>query len=391
MKTEKIKLLCIHASAEWFGSDRYLYGILKYLDTPRFDAQVILPEPGPLKEKIQTLGIPVVHPPCMGILHRFRNPIQMALFFVKLFREIIWLIAYIRKQKIQLVHVNSTSNLGALIAARICRVPVVCHALEIRISPALIGKILATLVNGFSTHIVAISQAVSEYLDTGWTPPRSLQVLHPGVELDSAFSGDSGKIREQLGIPVDKKVVGMVGRLTFWKGAHIFIEAAMALAEKRSDAFFLIVGAFDTAQSREYYQSLVDKVDQRGLGDRIRFLGFREDIPAVMSVFDIFILPSVFPEPFGLVTVDAMLAGTPVIATRHGGSLDIVREGTDGFLVAPGEPDTLADKVETLLNDPELRRAMGRNGKTRIQEHFGLKDQVREIMSAYTRVMDQAS
>jgi glycosyltransferase involved in cell wall biosynthesis len=391
MKSEKIKLLCVHASAAWFGSDRYLYGILKYLDTTRFDAQVILPEPGPLKEKIQALGIPVVHPPCMGILHRFRNPVQMAQFFMKLFAEIVWLIRFIRKQKIQLVHVNSTSNLGGLIAARICRVPVVCHALEIRISPALIGKILATLVNGLSTHIVAISQAVSDYLDSGWTPPRSLQVLHPGVELDSSFAGDSAQVREQLEIPKDIKVVGMVGRLTFWKGAHVFIEAAMTLAEKRSDAFFLIVGAFDTAQSREYYQSLVDKVHQRGLTDRIRFLGFREDIPAVMSVFDIFILPSVFPEPFGLVTVDAMLAGKPAIATRHGGSLDIVREGTDGFLVPPGEPEALAEKVEILLNDPELRQEMGRNGKIRIQEHFGLKDQVREIMNAYTRMMEPTS
>ncbi|MFQ5717386.1 MAG: glycosyltransferase family 1 protein, partial [Nitrospinales bacterium] len=150
MKTQRLNILYTHSSAGLFGSDKSLFYILNYLDKERFRPLVVLPGKGPLVEKLKNAGIHVIFPPCMGIIRRFRGPAGMALYFFKLAMEIVWLIVLLKKNKISLVHVNTTSILGGMIAARVCGIPSVCHVREIRVSPKWIGKLLATMVNVFS-------------------------------------------------------------------------------------------------------------------------------------------------------------------------------------------------------------------------------------------------
>ncbi len=384
----KKRILYLHSSAERFGSDKCLYSILRDLDRNIYEPFVVLPESGPLVEQLKSLGIGVTFPPCMGIIQRFRNPVSMLTYFFKLAREIVWLVRFIKKHDISLIHVNTSSILGGLIAGRLCGVPGICHVREIRVSPRLIGIALATLVNIFAKHSIAISNAVVEFLKTGWIQPRSVGVIHDGIETETGSTNDAGAVKAEFNIPPDDTVIGTVGRITFWKGFHIFVDAAREVLSKNDRVHFLIVGSPDTEDSKSYYQGLVDLVEREGLSDRVHFAGFRKDIGQMMDAMDVFVLNSVFPEPFGLVTIEAMLARKAVVVTAHGGSLDIVRDQVDGFHCPPDDAPHLARLLTDLFNDSERYKAMGESGHARVIECFNIKTQNRKVYACYQKLLN---
>lgn len=386
MKPTKSRLLYVHSSSDLWGSDRCLCHMLERVDRDKYEPSVILPWPGPLSQRIESLGIRVRYPPCMSIIRRFRNPVHYATYFAKLALELAWLIALLKRERVAIVHVNTSSLMGPLLAARLCRIPVICHVREIRTRPRSVGLALATTINFLADHIIAISSAVAQYMSEAWVKPRSLEIIHDGLDTSSR-NGSVDPHALLRDIPADHPVVSVIGRITYLKGVHVFVTAAREILRRLPDTHFLIVGTGDTEDARQYERELRQEVQTSGLSHRVLFTGFVPDVDAILSKTDVLVLPSVYPEGFGMVAIEAMSAGKPVIATAHGGPRDIIREGREGFLVAPNDPMQLAQRISLLIENPQLRAEMGRRARHRVASRFQICETMTSLHKTYQKVV----
>ena len=170
-------------------------------------------------------------------------------------------------------------------------------------------------------------------------------------------------IRAELRTPDAATVIVQVGRLDAYKGHRLLLEAVAALPPSRSWHCWIVGGA-DTAEQRAYLAGLETTAQQLGIQDRVRFTGARQDIKAILGAADIFCHPNVSPEAFGIVFIEALRAGLPVVGSRSGGVLDIVTPEC-GRLVAPGDVAALTSVLDELVASEPLRHALGLHGPVR--------------------------
>jgi glycosyltransferase involved in cell wall biosynthesis len=171
-------------------------------------------------------------------------------------------------------------------------------------------------------------------------------VVHNGIDaapFDAVTPDEIGAVRDELNLP-ETGVVGVFSRLAEWKGQHVLLEALRDLPNVTA----LIVGDALFPEDRAYADRLRRTIQDDGLGSRVRMTGFREDVPVLMHACDVIVHTSTAPEPFGRVIVEGMLAGRPVIATNIGGPAEVLNHGETGYLVPPGDAQTLADVLRTL-------------------------------------------
>jgi glycosyltransferase involved in cell wall biosynthesis len=206
------------------------------------------------------------------------------------------------------------------------------------------------------------------------------RVVYNGLDL-AAFDREAARPAE-LPLPGgDGPVIGTVSHLIPWKGQEIFLRAAAQLLQAHPGWRFVVVGdpIFQFRTERERLERLAGEL---GISDRVTFAGHREDIPAVMSALDLFVLPSLY-EPFGRVLIEAMGARKPVVASRAGGVPEIVLDGETGVLVPPGEPEALADAIADLVVDRERAERLAAAGRARVEKHFSLEATVQGVLEAY--------
>lgn len=175
--------------------------------------------------------------------------------------------------------------------------------------------------------------------------------------------------REQLGVPVDAKVIGMLGRLILEKGLREFFAAARILCDARPDLYVIVGGDVLSTDRGAWKTQLMAKVDATGLTSRFRFPGFVSDVYGCLSAFDILVHPT-YKESFGRVIAEAMATGLPVVATNVRGCRELVVHGETGLLVPYKDVEGIVKAVSTLLNDSAMRRSMGDAGRIRVVEHY---------------------
>jgi len=178
----------------------------------------------------------------------------------------------------------------------------------------------------------------------------------------------------------------MVARLQHWKGVHVFIDAVAQVAGRRPEAHFLVVGGTLFGLEKRYDHELRARVASLGLDGTVTFAGHRSDVDRFFAAADVVVHASIEPEPFGMVLVEAMAWGKPVIASDSGGPREIVRHGETGLLVPPNDPALLAHALIRLIEDSELRNRMGKAGAARFKEAFLASRMTRELEEAYEEV-----
>jgi glycosyltransferase involved in cell wall biosynthesis len=192
-------------------------------------------------------------------------------------------------------------------------------------------------------------------------------------------------VRDEFGIPETAPVIGYVGRLEEEKGTQFFIEALPAISRALPPARYLIVGEASDEQE-EFDARARERVRELGIADRVSFTGFRDDVPDLIAAMDVAVVPSL-REAFGLVNVEVMACGRPLVATRVGGIPEVVEDGTTGILVPPGDSGALAEAVLSLMADPGRRRAMGEAGRRRAAQFFDIRAHVRKMEDLYTEMV----
>jgi glycosyltransferase involved in cell wall biosynthesis len=218
----------------------------------------------------------------------------------------------------------------------------------------------ARMADGF----VAVARDVALGARRMYRPPRGkLHLIPNGVDLDATAGQDRATIRHELGLPPDSHVVAVVAKLTEQKGHAILLRAMGSLLGQDSNLHVLIAGDGPLADALH-----AQAAGMPG-GDRVRFLGVRSDVRAMLAAADLFVLPSLW-EGLPMALLEAMAAGLPVVATAVSGTRDVVVDGVTGMLVPPGEELALADAIEQLITDRQTAEAMGSAGRQRVAEEF---------------------
>jgi glycosyltransferase involved in cell wall biosynthesis len=215
-------------------------------------------------------------------------------------------------------------------------------------------------------------------------------VIHNAVNLSEfAFAIDANQVRGEFGWTSQECVVGVVGRLDWWKGHGYFLEALAQVARQVPQVRGLIIGEPEmTPRNWEYYQKLKAQTQSLGLEDRVIFTGFRDDVARLMSALDVVVLSSSAPEPFGRIVIEGMAAGKPVVATAAGGVPDIIDDGVNGLLVPLCDSTAMAGAILTLLTDGELARRVAEAGLRRVRERFTIPHHVAAVTGVYDALLD---
>jgi len=235
---------------------------------------------------------------------------------------------------------------------------------------------------------IAISEVIARNLvETHPLRPDQVRLIHHGIDVDR-FTPDPDRrraVRAELGAGDDGLVVGIVGRLQRHKGHLEFLEVARRILPERPGTRFVVVGEATRGEDTEA-NGILDRFLGAGLGDRLVLTGYREDVPDLLGAMDVFLFPT-HAEAFGLVVVEAMAMGVPVVSSDCDGVPDIVEDGRTGHLVDPTDVDALTAAVRGLLADPDRRRAFGAAGRRRAIEHFSLDGMCARMEALYEELI----
>lgn len=228
-------------------------------------------------------------------------------------------------------------------------------------------------------RVFPISENVARYLEeTTSVPPERVQTIRYGIDTSPFDSvADVPAVRSEFG---GAELVGTVARLTEQKDLGTLVRAFARVAGEH-DAHLAIVGRGERRDELERIAA------DCGVSSAVTFTGFREDVPALMGAFDVFVLPSRW-EGLGVVFLEAMAAGTPVVASDTSAIPEVVDDGTTGFLCPPGDVEAFADRISALLSDDELRTRMGEAGRERVESEFSVDRMVDEMAAAYDSLLE---
>ncbi len=219
-------------------------------------------------------------------------------------------------------------------------------------------------------------------------PREKVELLYYGVP--GAEEVDETRCRaffDAAGCREGSFKIGLFGRIEYGKGQHVLVEAVRELAARGKDVEALMVGH---VMDERYFRSLMKKVEEFGLGDRVRYYGFHARPAEIMGCFDVVLLLTK-KETFGLVLIEAMRAGTAVIGTDAGGVREIIDNGETGLLVAPHDPLSLTDALERLVDDPSLRRKLAGAGKEKADSIFSEEGHYARLENIYRVLSGQES
>lgn len=370
-------ILFIHHANDMYGADIGLLHIIKSLDREKYFPIVILPSDMPtgmLSPELERLGVEF-HFAGLGILRRkYFKPLNMLPLAIEVIRGALFVRSTARKRGAVLVYTNTFVAVSGAIGGRLAGVPVLWHIREILAFPRPVRWILYKALTLCANLVVCISRAVRDAIvkEEPSLAKKSV-VIYNAVSI-AANTGAAEKelpLREELGLPEGASLVGMVGRIMPWKGQEVFAEAAALVKHHSPDVHFVAVGSYFADQS-QYLDQLKARIQDLGLEGCFHLVDYRSNVTDVYRAMDVFVLPSIKPEPFGRVTVEAMTQGCAVIATNHGGTVELIEHGVTGMLVPPADPEGLAAAIELLLSDKMLREKIGEAAATHARQNFGL-------------------
>jgi glycosyltransferase involved in cell wall biosynthesis len=377
-----IKVMHVITALGPAGAETMLTRVASGMDTSRFQNEVVsLTDILDLAERMRVIGVRVR---TLGMKKRVPNP-----FLVMLLAK------WIRDSKPDVIHtwMYHANLVGTLAARLVGDVPVVWGIHHSALDPRfhkrrtmLVNRICASLSRKFPARIVCCSEASLRIHKELSYAHEKLQVIPNGFDLEQGKPDPAARasVREDLGIPANANLIGKAARFHPQKDHRNFIQAAARLHKKVPETHFLLCGEDVNWQNSQ----LVGWIEAAGIRDRCHLLGLREDVSRLFAAMDIATVASRCGEAFPMVIGEAMACGTPCVVTDVGDSASIV--GETGIVVAPGDPDALAEAWRKLIEaGPEVRRSLGMAARRRVQTHFALPTIVQRYQSIYAQLADR--
>jgi hypothetical protein len=365
------RVLYLHSSAGRYGADRQLQLLATTLDPGRYHPLVVLPFEGPLADDLRDAGIEVLTGPMAVLRRELLNPLGLSRLARQLSYQAHSLERLVRAQDIDLIHANTSVILGA----RAAGARSVVHVREIYPQPPLLWpwhrrKLLA------ADAVLCVSAATAEPLGGAGgnvhVVPDGLGVLHDRAARTTA--------RLALGLPREAFVVAVLGRISGWKGQAVLARALHEEPLRIRGAIGLVAGDVWPGQER-WEQEL--RAAAEPVGDRLRLLGFRDDLATIYGAADVVVVPSTAPDPLPNSALEAAAAGCCVVASAVGGLPEIIRDGETGVLVPPDDPVALASALAALADDPARRAALGEAAALDVRARFAPDRLAPRVMTIY--------
>ncbi len=291
-----------------------------------------------------------------------------------------------KKNRIDIIHLNTIYSIPmAMVCKLTLGIPFVC---------SLHNEVVTAGPLYFCDRILTVSNYLRVFLKQNRGFSKDVDVLYDGVHTDSCDSlPDAEASKRELGLS-SRKVIMFVGRKTFVKGPQVLIDALPNIVKKHPEAIAVFIGPDYRfgSKSTSYTDMLLTKAKSHGVAENVVFKGYvsEGDLKLYYAAADVFVCPSVWNEPFGMVLIEALCYNKAVVASNVGGIPEIVKDKETGLLVAPNDSDELGNAVILLLNDETLRRKLGANGRRDVEERFDFKVIAKNCMDIYQKVLSQS-
>lgn len=377
-----IRVLHIHTLPIISGSGINTFLTMEGMDKTRYEVQLACAPGGPL--------IDLVTGRCMKVT-TFKNLVQ-PVAPLRDFLVSAELLSFLRNNVFHVVHThNSKAGFVGRLAARLAGVNAIIHTVHgfaFHSEEPLWRRILFRNLERLAAHwcdkMVFISQPLIDWAIKEKICSRDKIIkIYSGIDL-SRFrpfaEGEKRIHRKRWNLGPQDPVVGIVSKLWDGKGHDVLISAFKKIRQEITNARLVIVG------EGHLYEQLASHVTELGLRESVVFTGFIENVPQIVSTFDVAVLPSLF-EGMGRVVLEAMAMAKPVVASRVGGIPDLVDHGRNGFLVNPGDVDALAESIMKILRDKGLAKSMGKAGQEKIGEKFSADYMVRAMDRLYQEIL----
>jgi len=400
---EKTNVLFINHSVRDGGPGRSLLYILKYIDRDKINPFVLIPKHDIFSESLKSEGIfenVVVDP-------RFPENIQKSPMvadttrapgLTRIFSIIVNIVnmlrllcdspRIIRENGIDIVYCNGTlAKIVGTLIGRKNKKPVIWHVRNIQ--QTWFMKSLMETLSGFKCvkKIICVYRATAKPFKRA---KSKVHVVYNGIDT-ADFERDSvrGSLREEFSIPLDTVLVGNTGRVVTRKGYAEFIDTVSRLVSNSNiseKTKFVIVGDTPWFFPENHLRELEDHADRLGVRDSFIFTGYRKDVRPYLKDFDLFVIPSNYPDPFPRSVIEAMAFSLPVVGFSIGGIAEAVEDGKTGFLCAPGDFQKIVESVSILARDAEARSEMGRNARRRVMEMCSAAERTADIQKIILEV-----
>ncbi len=364
-----VRILFLLVSTALGGGPKHVFDLIRRLPSREFSGVVAAPADGPFFERFRTLGIEVVELP----LHRL-SP-----------RTLVAVVRLLRERRIQVIHSHGKgAGLYGRLAGWWTGTPALhtFHGIHFsHYSPgvAQLYLWLERRLSRLSYSVIHVSESQAREAEAlGLADPARSRLVVNGIDGEEvrALAERAPLSREALGLSADAQVLGCVARFDRIKGLDLLVGAFCRLAAGYPGLALVLAGG------GEREREIRKHVARAHVTDRVRFTGPLAEPSRLFPAVDIYVSASRY-EGLGLGLLEAMACGLPVVATRVTGHVDVVVDGITGFLARPGDPEDLAATVSRLVDDPELRRAMGKAGRERVAAHFGLGPMVGQLARLY--------
>lgn len=235
----------------------------------------------------------------------------------------------------------------------------------------------------YSKRIIAVSHGIKNGMLARNIPPEKITVIQNGIDVNRfGVSIDKKLKRRQMGIPDNTKIVGTIGRLAPQKDIEVLLKTASILLEINPKLHFLIIG------DGPLKQQLQIKAIKLGIEKHVTFSGYRDDIPEILQLIDVFTLTS-WTEGFPITALEAMASEKPVVATKVGGTSEIIEDGRTGLFVKENDEKDLAEKISFILNDKNYGINLGKTARKDIMSKYTADRMVKSIERLYYDVINK--
>lgn len=357
------------------GAERLMVPILKHLSRTHFEPYVGVMQTkdgNPFAEDLRALGVPVE---ILEITH------------LRDLDAIPRLLRYLKGIQADLVHTQlEASNILGNISAKLLRLPSVCtiHVmpdLDVKTKTRLHQRVEWFALRHFCDCVISVAEAArTHHILISGSSADQVITIHNGIELAPFANVDHAvereAVRAELGIPPHADVLITVAVLRPTKGVQYMIRALPAVLASHPDTYYLVVG------DGSHHGMLVEEVNKAGVHERVIFTGARRDVPRLMAASDILVLPSL-AEALPTVIEEAMATRLPVVASHIAGVPEMIVHGQNGLMVAPRDPEDLAQACKDLLDHPEKRASMSAEGWKTVNQKFTIERQVEHLKKLY--------
>lgn len=360
-----MKILQILPSLEVGGVERGVIDLVREMKH-RGEKNVVISSGGKLVKELQKMGIP-----------HYTLPVhKKSIFSLRMVSEIA---KVIEREQIDIVHARSRVPAWlAWMAARKTRTPFMttCHGYY---STHLLSRIM-----GWGERVIVISRIIGRHMiDDFKVSPDRIRLVHRGVDL-SQFQFQPKK-EPRRGRPL--RIIN-VGRFTPIKGQVEFLKAVHLLRHDEEKIEVWLVGSGDL-KKKKYTEKIQETIKQLGMEQSVKLLGTRRDVPELMAQADLLVVSTLVPEAFGRVVIEAGAVGTPVVATKAGGILDIIDDGENGILVAPGDIQAMADGMREILCDETKSEKFIQGLRKKVENCFSLDLMTDKTVQVYRELQQK--